>query len=143
MSEKPVAWRFMVDGTWFVASTLEACTKNLAGIVPTTEPEPLYSQSPAEARALAIAECITRLSENRVPPKFSESSDWVDGYNDGISDGIDRLRALSPAPSVSEKWVRYVATSGNLFDKKNSGVAFEAVRATLAALGVTVEGAAK
>jgi len=48
---EPVAWRFMVDGTWFVGATLEICTKNLEGVVPMSKPEPLFAAPAAPTQA--------------------------------------------------------------------------------------------
>lgn len=96
--------------------------------------QPLYSQSPAEARALAIAECARvceEIGKDIVCPEECAAA----------------IRDLSAAPSVSEQWVeqRVREVLFNPIDpfKHVSPFAFAAVRATLAALGVTVEGAAK
>lgn len=127
MSEKPVAW--MTPGG-DVSRSLEWCKERCW---PEGEqPTPLYSQSPAEARALAIAECA------RMVERWEAT---YDGAESDLSLLADDIRALSSPPSVSEEWVdkridEALSATGNLGLRA-------AVRATLAALGVTVEGAAK
>ena len=99
MSAEPVAW--MTPGG-DVSRSLEWCKERCW---PQGErPTPLYSQSPAEARALAIAEAA------RVAMSLYNGSDHLPSYDEGWNDGIDAaeqaIRALSSPPSVSEEWVR-------------------------------------
>ena len=132
MSEKPVAWILETRG-YSGPEMPDEYDTHITMLDPKDERyTPLYVQSPSVARALAIAECA-RVIDAKIA-SYAKDHAVPDAY-----ECMEAVRALSPAPSVSEEWVRYVATSGNLFDKKNSGVAFEAVRATLAALGVEVK----
>lgn len=117
MSEKPVAW----TNPLAAVRTIRACEGEAAAQLRLED----YALS---VRALAIAESI-RACENIgkdivCPEECAEA-----------------IRALSSPPSVSEEWVdkridEALSATGNLGLRA-------AVRATLAALGVTVEGATK
>jgi len=131
MSAEPVAWKVRrdswADGEWYYMETKPTWAD--AAI-------PLYSQSPSVVRALAIAECA-RVGRDLYKGDGSRLNSYDEGWNDGIDAAEQAIRALSSPPSVSEEWVAYRVI-------KCRGTNVEAgIRATLAALGVTVEGAAK
>ena len=126
MSEKPVAW--MTPGG-DVSRSLEWCKERCW---PEGEqPTPLYSQSPAEARALAIAEAA-RIARGLYVGDGSRLNDNMQDYNDAIAEYESCIRALSSPPSVSEEWIMDV-------ESKVYETGADPVRATLAALGVEVK----
>lgn len=135
MSAEPVAWinpvsmRTMSDAekknwekTW-PAQCLEFTT-------------PLYSQSPAIARAMAIAECA-RVVHDEALLYVGERAALP------LTAAAVKIQLLSSPPSVSEEWVWNIANDVSMASPEECATVHLAVRATLAALGVTVEGAAK
>lgn len=110
--------------------------------------ERLYASSPAQARALAIQEAARVCEEwgNAKVAKWS-GTELETNAKSRAWDGLQyaaAIRALSSPPSVTEEWVNARVLS--VFDRRPKTAELEArfaVRATLSALGVTVEGAAK
>ena len=106
--------------------------------------ERLYASSPAQARALAIQEAA-RVCEwgNAKVAKWS-GTELETNAKSRAWDGLQyaaAIRALSSPPSVTQEWVRERVEE--TFGKNNAFRAEDAVLATLAALGIAVEGAAK
>lgn len=66
---------------------------------------PLYASSPAQARALAIAEAA-RVCEQEAATFTIHNCTFPESYKRGAQLCADRVRALSPAPSVTEEWVQ-------------------------------------
>lgn len=92
-----------------------------------------------QARALAIAECL-RVSQSCIDSCVGMDYSSVSAASvafDLSGNILNAIRALSPAPSVSEEWVWDVAT-GDKFYRDDSVDLYAAVRATLAALGVEI-----
>jgi hypothetical protein len=148
MSAKPVAWidrRDLADGEVVGAEfnmreypvLLNAYVRRTAnkGLPALRFDIPLYAESPAQARALAIQECA-RIGRDLYRGDGSRLSSCDEGYNEAVAEYRDAIRALSPAPSVTEEWVQQLATG-------ESGIGYAdrcmLVRATLAALGVEVK----
>lgn len=136
MSE-PVAWRIRIGDSdlWgYVETEWQADFYGKQRELPYVK-EPLYASSPAQARALAIQECA-RIGRDLYRGDGSRLSSCDEGYNEAVAEYRDAIRALSPAPSVSEEWVR--ERVDETFGKNNAFRVEDAVRATLAALGVEV-----
>tara|TARA_R110000868_G_scaffold251914_3_gene508634 strand:+ start:727 stop:1152 length:426 start_codon:yes stop_codon:yes gene_type:complete len=107
--------------------------------------ERLYASSPAQARALAIQEAARVCEEwgNAKVAKWS-GTELETNAKSRAWDGLQyaaAIRALSSPPSVTQEWVRERVEE--TFGKNNAFRAEDAVLATLAALGIAVEGAAK
>lgn len=92
-------------------------------------------------RAMAIAECA-RVGRDLYKGDGSRLNSYDEGWNDGIDAAEQAIRALSSPPSVTAEWVNrriedaYDKTRGN---NEGDALAEDAVRATLAALGVEVK----
>lgn len=141
MSEKPVAmWMVEVDGKPWNAWPKETLANVYASGFskpPKIVPGHFSTESPAEVRALAIAECARAVGECRV---LVTETDPVLVAKETSESLAQQLRALSPAPSVTEEWVEKRLKEAYSMPGPTPHAA---VRATLAALGVKVEGAAK
>lgn len=143
MSAKPVAWIDIL--------VMQALSEMEVGPVPTilykTRPyeksAPLYASSPAQARALAIAEAC-QIIHGYI------NSYLAMGYGDVSANSVrfdlehnilSAIRALSFAPSVTEEWIARCALHDGLcivgLPKHLDRCA--QIRATLAALGVEVK----
>lgn len=137
MSEKPVAWVVAEEWKYFqkfgrADVSLYNCQQESFCGKP-YDSVALYSQSPAEVRALAIAECA------RMVERWEAT---YDGAESDLSLLADDIRALSPAPSVTQAQVDAIWET--VRDKSKecddpSEAAMWGIRATLAVLGVEVK----
>lgn len=93
-----------------------------------------------QVRALAIAEAARIAAKHIREP---DGSEFCAGESLGAKQIEKEIRALSTAPSVTEEWVWNIATTNGRFKQIDCEEEYGAVIDTLAALGVTVEGAAK
>lgn len=143
MSE-PVAWRFRfpTGGRWWYSEygPNEHSKPQLIW-------EPLYASSPTYAMGVADA---TRAGGDLYRNDRSELISFDEGYNEAYNEGYNEavaecreaIRALSSPPSVSDEWIE--DRLENLDENGYTGNGQRlAILATLAALGITVEGAAK
>ena len=138
MTAKPVAWMYKRDGGKAWASTTpptEYGPNELSGN--RISFVPLYASSPAQARALAIAEAA-RVGRDLYKGDGGRLNSYDEGWNDGIDAAEQAIRALSSPPSVTEKWVNERARETYNALGPHFDLSKDAVRAALAALGVEV-----
>lgn len=138
MSAEPVAWMTDKEPFRVVLAETKACMPSVAA---ESHCIPLYSESPAQARAMAIAECA-RVGRDLYKGDGSRLNSYDEGWNDGIDAAEQAIRALSEKPSVTEEWVvERARTAVAGIDTADDDVYIavrSAVRATLAALGIEV-----
>jgi len=133
MSE-PVAWRIRIGDSdlWgYVETEWQADFYGKQRELPYVK-EPLYASS----YAMGVADAA-RVARDLYRGDGSRLSSYDEGYNEAVAEYRDAIRALSPAPSVTEEWVRDRVEE--TFGKNNAFRAEDAVRATLAELGVEVK----
>lgn len=88
-----------------------------------------------QARAMAIAECA-RVAKERTHKAFATDDAFMEGRYDAASEIEAAIRALSSPPIVSEEWVEKIAIE---YSPTFSGIAMDAIKAALAALGVQIK----
>lgn len=98
----------------------------------------LYASSYAQGVADAAKVC-ERMTEKWIRRHSPGAMGQMCGLGEGTaSECLDAIRALSAPPSVTEDWAWKVATCDGEISRDESHDEYNAVRATLAALGIEV-----
>lgn len=139
MSAKPVAWS-PVSKTGLLRGIREGLPTEEDIAIAEADGDSIryfHASPPAEARALAIAEAA-RVGRDLYKGDGSRLNSYDEGWNDGVDATEQAIRALSPAPSVTEEWIE--DRLENLDENGYTGNGQRlAILATLAALGVEVK----